>query len=141
MTPRNASRTHRAIDHRLVGEPMELEAGRAAVRLTTTSEMAADERGLVHGGFVFGLADYAAMLAVNEPNVVLAAAECRFLAPVVVGAELVAAAETIAVEGIRRRIRVTVTAGSTAIFEGELSCAVPARHVLDREPANGEARR
>jgi acyl-coenzyme A thioesterase PaaI-like protein len=44
--------------------------------------MAADQRGLVHGGFTFGLADYAAMVAVNDPNVVLGAAEVRFLAPV-----------------------------------------------------------
>jgi acyl-coenzyme A thioesterase PaaI-like protein len=44
--------------------------------------MVVDAHGLVHGGFVFGLADYAAMLAVNDPNVVLGAAEARFLKPV-----------------------------------------------------------
>lgn len=32
--------------------------------------MAADEYRLVHGGFIFGLADYAVMLAINEPTVV-----------------------------------------------------------------------
>jgi acyl-coenzyme A thioesterase PaaI-like protein len=47
--------------------------------------MAVDDRGLVHGGFVFGLADHAAMLAVNDPNVVLGAASTRFLKPVRVG--------------------------------------------------------
>ena len=47
--------------------------------------MAADGRGLVHGGFTFGLADFAAMCAVNDPNVVLGAATCKFLAPVQVG--------------------------------------------------------
>jgi len=43
--------------------------------------MAADARGLVHGGFTFGLADYAAMLAVNEPTVVLASAQTKLITP------------------------------------------------------------
>ncbi len=64
-------KTHLAIDRRLCGEPLELREGFASVELTTTREMEADSSGLVHGGFVFGLADHAAMLAVNHPNVVL----------------------------------------------------------------------
>src|SRR5579883_2053010 len=72
-------RTHLAIDARLVGHPVHLADGTALVRLETTKDMAADDRSLVHGGFVFGLADYAAMLAVNEPTVVLAAAHLTFL--------------------------------------------------------------
>ena len=63
--------THLAIDRRLCGEPLEIAEGSAIVVLVTLPEMAADDRGLVHGGFVFGLADYAAMLAVNDPLVVL----------------------------------------------------------------------
>ena len=55
--------THRAIDAEWVGTPLALSAGHAEVSLTTHTRMAADARGLVHGGFVFGLADYAAMLA------------------------------------------------------------------------------
>jgi len=74
--------THLAIDPRLVGTPLEIAEGTAVVALVTVPEMAADERGLVHGGFVFGLADYAAMLAVNHPNVVLGGSEVRLLKPV-----------------------------------------------------------
>ena len=81
MTPN----THLGIDARLCGRPTTLAEGRAAVRLETVPEMAADDRGLVHGGFVFGAADYAAMLCVNDPNVVLGAADTRFVAPVAVG--------------------------------------------------------
>ncbi len=73
--------------------------------------MAADERGLVHGGFVFGLADYAAMLAVNHPNVVLASAEVRFLKPVVVGERLVAEAWVEETDGRKSRVQVEVRAG------------------------------
>jgi acyl-coenzyme A thioesterase PaaI-like protein len=47
--------------------------------------MSADSKGLVHGGFVFGSADYVAMVAVNDPFVVLGSSTSKFLAPVRVG--------------------------------------------------------
>jgi acyl-coenzyme A thioesterase PaaI-like protein len=130
-------RTHGSIDRRLVGEPISVGEGRSIVRLTATAEMAADESGLVHGGFLFGLADYAAMLAINEPTVVLASAECRFLAPVVVGDELEAHAGRIAAEGRKRRIGVAVLNRGATVFEAELVAAVPKRHVLDRRRESG----
>jgi len=74
--------THHGIVKRLCGEPIEVEPRRAVVRLETTGEMVADAQGLIHGGFIFGAADYAAMVAVNDPNVVLGSAEVRFAAPV-----------------------------------------------------------
>lgn len=70
--------THLGIDRSWCGEPMVVTEGAATVRLSTSAAMAADAQGLVHGGFVFGAADYAAMLAVNDPFVVLGAAETRF---------------------------------------------------------------
>ena len=128
--------THLRIDPRLVGRPIELSNGRARVELTLLAEMAADECGLVHGGFTFGLADYAAMLAVNEPTVVLGAASLKFLAPVVVGDRLVAEAEVVPVEGNagrKRAVRVTVQRDGVTVLEGELACFVPDGHILDRK--------
>lgn len=133
-------RTHEAIDRRLCGEPVEIEAGRARLRVTTGSEMAADAHGLVHGGFVFGLADHAAMLAVNHPHVVLGKAEMRFLAPVTVGEELVAEARVgkrdgakipVSVE-VRRREGQEGNGDGELVATGELVCFTPERHVLDR---------
>ena len=69
-------------DPRFCGTLVELGEGSARVALDAIDSMVVDAQGLVHGGFVFGLADYAAMLAVNDPNVVLGAAETRFLKPV-----------------------------------------------------------
>ena len=83
-------RTHKLTSKRLVGKPVKLEEGYAEVELVTIDEMKVDEKGLVHGGFTFGLADYAAMLAVNEPTVVLGKAEVRFTKPVKVGDKLLA---------------------------------------------------
>src|SRR3954471_11543328 len=118
-------RTHHAIDARLVGHPIEIGDGRARVELTTLAEMAADERGLVHGGFTFGLADYAAMLAVNEPTVVIGSAQLTFLRPVLVGEALDAEASVTRVDGKKRFVRVVVRRGGEPVLEGELVCLVP----------------
>lgn len=124
-------KTHLAIDPELCGAAVLLSEGRAEVAFTPTSRMAADERGLVHGGFPFGLLDYAAMLAVNEPHVVLASAEVRFLKPVLVGEALVATAEVVRAEGKRRFVAGRVARGDEVVLEGDFVCAVPSRHVLD----------
>lgn len=123
--------THQALDPVLCGRPVDLGPGRAEVEMETVASMVADERGLVHGGFLFGLADHAAMLAVNEPTVVLGASEVRFLKPVVVGQTLVARAEVAASEGRKRRVEVGVSRGDVPVMTGTFTCLVPDRHVLD----------
>jgi acyl-coenzyme A thioesterase PaaI-like protein len=131
--PRGAAalpRTHLAIDRRLCGAPVSLAPGAATVALQTLPEMAADDSGLVHGGFIFGLADHAAMLAVNEPTVVLAAAEVRFLKPVVVGETLLAEARREGPEGRKSRVGVVVRRGAEEVMVGDLTCFTPERHVL-----------
>jgi acyl-coenzyme A thioesterase PaaI-like protein len=123
-------RTHRRLDPTLCGRPVELAEGRAVVELATGEAMRGDDEGLVHGGFVFGLADHAAMLAVDEPTVVLANAEARFTAPVRVGDRLAASAEVEWSEGRRRRVAVTVRRGDEPVLTGSFDCYVPERHVL-----------
>lgn len=122
--------THRALSRPLCGTPGNLQRGSAEVELETSDQMRADEHGLVHGGFVFGLADHAAMLAINEPNAVLGSAETRFLAPVTVGERLHAQARLVGVEGKRHRVEVRVSCEERPVFEGTFVCFVPARHVL-----------
>jgi acyl-coenzyme A thioesterase PaaI-like protein len=128
MTPN----THLAIDAALVGTPTALSEGRASVVLATTDAMAADARGLVHGGFLFGLADYAAMLAVNDPNVVLGSADTKFLAPVRVGESVRAEAQREEVKGRKHMVRVVGRVGDRAVFEGVFTTFVLDGHVLDR---------
>lgn len=125
-----APRTHERLDPRLSGRPLHLATGHSLVELLTTDAMRADAQGLVHGGFVFGLADHAAMLAVDEPTVVLAAAEVRFTVPVRVGERLEAAAEVEWSEGRRRRVAVTVRRDDEPVLTGTFDCYVPERHVL-----------
>ncbi|WP_297420649.1 PaaI family thioesterase [Thermococcus sp.] len=124
-------RTHRLASERLIGRPLRIEPGYAEVELLTTEEMAVDDYGLVHGGFTFGLADYAAMLAVNEPTVVLGKAEVKFIKPVKVGEKLIARAEIKEDLGRERVVEAEVfNERNEKVFEGTFHCYVLEKHVL-----------
>lgn len=125
-------RTHGDLDVELCGRPQRLERNKAIVELVATDRMRADARDLVHGGFVFGLADHAAMLAIDHPNVVLGSASVRFERPVVVGDRLCARAHVRSTEGNRHLVDVKVERDAEVVMHGELTCFTPERHVLDR---------
>ena len=124
-------RTHDKIDTSLCGIPVETGPGISIVEMAATHQMAVDSSGLVHGGFLFNLADHAAMIAVNHPNVVLAGAEVKFMKPVVTGDRLVAEARVTGETGRRRTVDVTVRRGEEPVFEGTFACAVLEKHVLE----------
>ncbi len=125
-------KTHLAIDRSLCGDVLALEDGYAKVVLKTTEQMRADERGLVHGGFTFGAADFAAMAAINDPNVVLAAAEVKFLAPVVVGDEVMFEATLQETQGKKGFVEVVGKKGEREVFQGIFITYTPTQHILDR---------
>lgn len=125
-------RTHLATNETLVGRVLELSNGKAKTALTATAQMAVDSRGLIHGGFLFGLADYAAMLAVNDPNVVLGGAEVRFVAPVAVGAEVIAEADVTLQDGKKRQVDVSAAVAGNTVFIGSFTCFVLDTHVFDQ---------
>lgn len=125
------SKTHLEINPRLCGTPVALAVGSAVVTMTTTDDMKADGNGLVHGGFIFGLADYAAMLAVNDPYVVLGASESRFLKPVAVGEEVEATARVTETKGRKRVVEVRVVRGNNEVFAGTFTTFVLENHVLE----------
>jgi acyl-coenzyme A thioesterase PaaI-like protein len=123
--------THCHIDQSLCGRPLFVENGNSQVELLTTPKMAADERGLVHGGFIFGAADYAAMIAVNHPHVVLGASDVKFLKPVRVGETVMVQAKVQEVKGKKYWVSVSVTKDREEIFQGMFTCFVLDRHVLE----------
>jgi len=122
--------THRSINRDLCGEIEKMEIGRVEIRLITTSEMVADDQGLIHGGFIFGAADYAAMAAVNEPNVVLVGSDSQFLSPVKFGDEVVFQAKVRHKEGRKRNVHVTGHVLDIKVFDGEFKTVVTDKHVL-----------
>lgn len=122
--------THLKMNPRYSGTPVRLEPGFARVELETIPEMAADEYGLVHGGFAFSLLDYAAMLAVNEPNVVLAEATVKFKKPTRVGQTLAAEAKLNSREGKKCKLSAVLLCEGQAVGEAEFFAIVPENHVL-----------
>ena len=123
-------KTHESISRALCGVPREVGEGYSRVELETTRDMAVDNSGLIHGGFIFGQADYAAMIAVNHPNVVLGAAEVRFLKPVKAGETVIAEARVTETDGKKRIVEVSVTRDAATVFEGRFTCFVLDQHVL-----------
>ncbi len=123
--------THSGIAIDLVGRVLEIETDHfARVSLVTNENMLADEKGLIHGGFTFGLADYAAMLAVNHPNVVLTAANVQYIHPVKLGDILLALARVEKKEGQQRQVAVEIRVADNTVFHGQFTCLITNKHVL-----------
>ncbi|MCH9739314.1 MAG: thioesterase [Epsilonproteobacteria bacterium] len=123
--------THLKIDTALNGKVIELQEGYAQVELTTIEVMRADEQGLVHGGFAFGAADYAAMSAVNDPNVVLAKSETKFLAPIKVGQSVIFKANITESNGAKHTVEVVGNVGDKKVFVGTFYTVVLGKHVFE----------
>jgi acyl-CoA thioesterase len=123
-------KTHEKINQDLCGEIENLELGFVKLKLVTTHDMIADSMGLIHGGFIFSAADYAAMAAVNERNVVLVASDCQFLSPVKFGDIVNFTAKVRHKEGRKRNIHVTGHVLDIKVFDGEFKTVVTERHVL-----------
>ncbi|MCW8821944.1 MAG: PaaI family thioesterase [Sulfurovum sp.] len=122
--------THLNINTSLCGKVTKLEEDYAEVLLHTTQQMRADSQGLVHGGFIFGAADYAAMSAVNDPLVVLGASSSKFIAPVKVGDAVLCKARVVSKNGKKREVDVDAFVDKKHVFEGKLTTFVLPRHVL-----------
>lgn len=126
-------KTHHLAHRPLLGTPVDVVDGDSAIiRLVAIENMVVDARGLIHGGFTFGLADYAAMLAVNHPNVVIGGANVRFTAPVRRGDVMVAEAKVVEKNRSKRVVEVVVRVDDDPVLTGELICYVLEKHVLDQ---------
>ena len=122
--------THTLINKYLCGDIIKHTKGYVEVELETEDDMIVDELGLIHGGFIFGAADFAAMAAVNEKNVVLVASECQFLSPVKVGDTVLFKAQVRHQEGRKRNVHVKAFVHDIKVFEGEFMTVITEKHVL-----------
>lgn len=123
--------THLNINTSLCGRVIKLQVDYAEVLLHTTQQMSADTQGLVHGGFIFGAADYAAMSAVNDPYVVLGSASSKFLSPVKVGDTVLLKASVISDKGKKRVVEVEAYVSDKLVYEGSFTTFVLDAHVLE----------
>ena len=128
----NSINTHKAINDRFSGKVINMSEGSSKVILHTNIDMVADEHGLIHGGFIFSAADYAAMVAVNDANVVLGASECRFVAPVRKGESVIFEANVISQKGKKRVVEVEAFVESKKVFQGLFTTFVLDKHILEK---------
>lgn len=122
--------THDQINTRYSGEVSELREGYAKVTLQTNDDMVVDKHGLVHGGFIFSAADFAAMAAVNDRYVVLSGAVSKFLSPVRVGDAVVFEATSRHMDGRRREVNVVGYVLEVKVFEATFKTVILESHVL-----------
>jgi acyl-CoA thioesterase len=123
-------KTHQRIHTDLCGNIQKMDNGYVEIELETTKDMLADDMNLIHGGFIFGAADYAAMAAVNERNVVLVASDCQFLSPVELGDKVSFKATVRHTEGKKRNVNVEAFVHDIKVFSGVFKTVVTERHVL-----------
>jgi acyl-coenzyme A thioesterase PaaI-like protein len=122
--------THLKIDQSCNGTVSKLREDYAKITLKTTSIMIVDDKGLIHGGFIFGAADFTAMAAVNHPFVVLAKSEVKFLAPVKEGEIVTFEGRVIEKEGNRATVEVVAMVEENSVFKGRFYTATLEKHVL-----------
>jgi len=129
---KNKQNTHLLASEKLIGSVVSIGNDCATVKLTILEEMIVDTYNLSHGSFVFGLADYAAMVAINKQTVVLGKATSKFLKPVTLNDEVTAVATITETSGKKISVSVVVTnQKNELVFEGEFICFVLEKHILD----------
>lgn len=132
-------KTHLKINPALCGNLIKIEDNYAEVEFVTTAEMSVDSHNLVHGGFTFGAADFCAMAAVNDPNVVLVNSNCKFLSPVKVGDKIFFKAQQLHQDSRKREIDVQGFLNEVKVFDGRFMAVVLEKHVLALKLAKNTA--
>jgi len=123
-------RTHQRVKGNLLGSIINLEKGHAKVNLLTNNDMVIDELGLIHSGFIFSSADYAAAVAVNEENVVIIGSRVSFLAPAKIGDLIEFDAKAKFEDSRKREINVVGKINDIKVFEGVFHAVVLEKHIF-----------
>jgi len=128
--PKEDLKTHTKIKRNLCGTIIDMEQGYSKVTLQTTNEMIVDEFGLIHSGFIFSAADYAAAVAVNEENLVIIGAKTKFLAPAKLNDLIEFEAHAKFEDSRKREIKVNGYINDIRVFEGVFQAIILENHIL-----------
>ena len=123
-------RTHKQLDPIYVGHIESLSEGHCIVSFVTTEMMKADNEKMVHSGFLSMSAEYAALCAVNEPNVMMFHMDATYFACARVGDEVMFEARVRHVEGRKREIDVVGKIDSIKIYSCRATVVIPEYHPL-----------
>ena len=127
---RNELKTSPNIKTSLSGTVTELGSNQAKTNFFASEEMASDAEGLIHSGFVFSAASYAAMAAVNETFSVVIGAKIHFFAPTKLNEAIEFDARSHFNESKKREVRVTGTTNDIKVFEGTFQVVILEDHIF-----------
>ncbi|AQW87627.1 acyl-CoA thioesterase [Campylobacter pinnipediorum subsp. caledonicus] len=133
---RNELKTSSAIKLNLSGVVTELKKSYAKTKLFTIEEMVSDNEGLIHSGFVFSAANYAALTSINEEYCVSISARINFFGPVRLGDIVEFEAQAYFDESRKRDVRVTGKVREIKVFEGTFQAVVLEEHVFLAQQKN-----
>lgn len=128
--------THQRTNSDLSGKIITLEKNYAKVNLLTTREMTTDELGLVHSGFIFSAADYAAAIAINEHNTVIIGSKVSFLAPAKVGDIVEYEAKVKFEDSRKREVSIVGKINDVKVFQGIFYAVVLEKHIFKTKIKN-----
>lgn len=130
--------THDKIRTNLCGTIIKLTNGYSKTTLQTTKDMILDDLGLIHSGFIFGAADYAAAVAVNEPNVVIIGSRSKFLAPAKLDDLIEFEARAKFEDSRKREIKVIGYINEIKVYEGIFQAVVLEQHIFKTKIKNAK---
>lgn len=108
----------------LVGSIVKMTYEEVITKFVPTKQMISDESNLIHSGFIFNAANYAAMCLVNQPHAITIGAEVEFLAPVEFEQEMMFLATIKQSNAKKFEISVKGTLLDIKIFEATFHIAV-----------------
>lgn len=108
----------------VVGEITELYRNKAIIRFVPTEKMIMDESKMIHAGFVFNSASYAAMVALNRKYSVIIASDVKFFAPIELGHEVIFKAEAVQSDTKKCEVKVEGFLLDIKIFDSMFHIAV-----------------
>ncbi|EAI3905750.1 MULTISPECIES: hypothetical protein [Campylobacter] len=119
------------INNTLAGSISHIEKNFAKGILITTHDMAVDELGLVHSGFVFNAANYIAQAAINKEFSVLIGSRSFFYAPLKVGDILNLEASALFSDDSRKReVKVAGFVNEIKIFDASFQVITTDDHIF-----------
>lgn len=119
------------INNALAGSISHIEKNFAKGILITTHDMAVDELGLVHSGFVFNAANYIAQAAINKEFSVLIGSRSFFYAPLKVGDVLNLEASALFSDDSRKReVKVVGFVNEIKIFDASFQVITTDDHIF-----------
>lgn len=117
---------------------LKLGENSAKTRFQTTSDMALDDAGVVHAGFLFMAASYAGKLAVNEEFINLIGNKMNFLVPTKIGDVIDFEATSFFNDSKKREVQVFGYINEIKILEGSLQIVVLEDHVFNLQKKEKE---